>query len=54
MEGESKYLQGELEHFAHCIATGEKPLTDGPGSLAGLRVIWALLESEKNKTLSIF
>jgi len=52
MEGESKYLQGELEHFAHCIATGEKPLTDGPGSLAGLRVIWAMTDSEEKNAFA--
>lgn len=52
MEGESKYLQGELEHFAHCIATGEKPLTDGPGSLAGLRVIWAMTENEEKNAFA--
>jgi hypothetical protein len=52
MEGESKYLQGELEHFAHCISTGEKPLTDGPGSLAGLRVIWAMTENEEKNAFA--
>ncbi len=44
---ESKYLQGELAHFLQCIESGETPLTDGPGSLQGLRVIWRLEEAEK-------
>jgi predicted dehydrogenase len=52
MEGESKYLQGELAHFAHCIATGAQPLTDGPGSLAGLRVIWALTGNEEKNAFA--
>jgi predicted dehydrogenase len=44
---ESKYLQGELAHFLWCIENGEMPLTDGSGSLQGLRVIWRLEEAEK-------
>ena len=47
IEQDSKYLQGELGHFLDCIQTGQAPLTDGPGSLQGLRVIWRLEEAEK-------
>lgn len=47
IESESKYLQGELAHFIECIENGASPLTDGPGSLQGLRVIWRLEEAEK-------
>ena len=47
MDGESKYLQGELTHFLDCIARGVEPLTDGAGSLQGLRVIWRLEEAER-------
>ena len=39
---------GELAHFLDCIETGAKPLTDGPGSLQGLRLIWCLYEAEQN------
>jgi predicted dehydrogenase len=47
VESESKYLQGELIHFLDCIAHETLPLTDGPGSLQGLRVIWRMQEAEK-------
>ncbi len=42
-----KATAAELEHFLDCVATGAEPLTDGPGSLQGLRVIWRLYEAEK-------
>lgn len=44
---DSKYLQGELAHFLDCIEEGKRPLTDGPGSLQGLRAIWRMEEAEK-------
>ena len=47
IEAESKYLQGELRHFAECIRTGSEPLTSGLGSLQGLRAIWLMEEAEK-------
>jgi predicted dehydrogenase len=34
-------LQMETEHFTHCIATGEKPLTDGYAGLAVTRILEA-------------
>ena len=37
----------ELGHFLDCIQHGERPVTDGPGSLQGLRVIWRLYEAEQ-------
>ena len=43
---ESKYLQGELTHFLNCIEHSSEPLTNGSGSLQGLRVIWALQKAE--------
>lgn len=49
---ESKYLQGELAHFLDCIEEGRRPLTDGPGSLQGLRVIWALEQAEKEDRIA--
>ena len=42
-----KHTQNEVVHFVDCIKTGRTPLTDGPGSLQGLRVIWRLYEAEK-------
>jgi hypothetical protein len=36
-----------MAHFLDCIRTGRQPLTDGPGSLQGLRVIWRLYEAEE-------
>ncbi len=47
MEAEKgKHVHNEIAHFVDCIATGKRPLTDGPGSLQGLRVIWRLYEAE--------
>jgi len=43
---ESKHLQGELTHFVDCIEQSVEPLTSGPGSIQGLRVIWKLQEAE--------
>ena len=36
-----------MAHFLDCVETGQRPLTDGPDSLQGLRVIWRLYEAEK-------
>ncbi len=41
-----KHTENEMRHFLDCIDTGERPLTDGPGSLQGLRLIWRLYEAE--------
>ena len=46
-EPQAKHTQIELAHFLDCIARGEQPLTDGPGSLQGLRVIWRLYAAER-------
>ena len=43
----SKHTENEMVHFLDCIETGRHPLTDGQGSLQGLRVIWRLYEAEK-------
>ncbi|MCU6708811.1 Gfo/Idh/MocA family oxidoreductase [Paenibacillus sp. J5C_2022] len=47
MKEVGKLTHYELKHFAHCIRTGSKPLTDAPGSLQGLRVIWRMYEAER-------
>ncbi|MSS71350.1 MAG: Gfo/Idh/MocA family oxidoreductase [Candidatus Latescibacteria bacterium] len=48
MEAESgKHTENEMAHFLDCIEAGARPLTDGPGSLQGLRVIWRLYEAEE-------
>ncbi|MBT3344539.1 MAG: Gfo/Idh/MocA family oxidoreductase [Gemmatimonadetes bacterium] len=41
-----KHTENEMRHFLDCIETGQQPLTDGPGSLQGLRLIWRLYEAE--------
>ncbi len=46
-EADDKHLGGEIVHFVECVETGQRPLTDGPGSLQGLRVIWRLYEAEE-------
>ncbi|NKB72350.1 MAG: hypothetical protein GKR89_35185 [Candidatus Latescibacteria bacterium] len=48
LEAESnKHTENEMAHFLDCLEKGAKPLTDGPGSLQGLRVIWRLYEAEQ-------
>ncbi|NLG51374.1 MAG: Gfo/Idh/MocA family oxidoreductase [Chloroflexi bacterium] len=47
-----KHLENEMAHFLDCIATGRRPLTDAPGSLQGLRVIWRLYEAEQQHTVA--
>jgi predicted dehydrogenase len=47
-----KHTRNEMAHFIHCIETGERPLTDGPGSLQGLRVIWRLYQAEAEHWLA--
>lgn len=42
-----KHTENEMAHFLDCIETGQSPLTDGRGSLQGLRVIWRLYEAER-------
>lgn len=42
-----KHTEAEMAHFLDCIETGTQPLTDGPGSLQGLRLIWRLYEAEE-------
>jgi predicted dehydrogenase len=47
-----KHTQNEMVHFLDCITTGRRPLTDGPGSLQGLRVIWRLYEAEQKNIVA--
>jgi predicted dehydrogenase len=48
LESESgKHTENEMAHFLDCIETGQEPLTNGAGSLQGLRVIWRLYEAEQ-------
>lgn len=42
----------ETEHFLECIEKHTRPLTDGPGSLQGLRVIWRLYEAERKGVIA--
>jgi len=48
----TKATTAELAHFLECVRTGTRPLTDGRGSLQGLRVIWRLYEAEEAGTLA--
>jgi myo-inositol 2-dehydrogenase/D-chiro-inositol 1-dehydrogenase len=43
------YLE-EIEEFAHCIRTGERPETDGPGALAALAYVRAAIDSARTGT----
>ena len=48
LESEStKHTENEMAHFLDCIETGQTPLTDGRGSLQGLRMIWRMYEAEQ-------
>ncbi len=42
----------ELRHFIDCVNTRREPLTNGPDSLAGLNVIWALYKAEDEHRLA--
>jgi predicted dehydrogenase len=48
----SKFTHFEIGHFVDCIRNGTNPITDGPSSLQGLRVIWSLYEAERNNTVA--
>lgn len=48
----SKLTQYEIGHFLACIREGRRPLTDGPGSLQGLRVIWRMYEAEEQGVIA--
>lgn len=43
----SKETQYEIAHFAECVRTGAKPLTNGYATLQGLRAIWRMYDAEK-------
>jgi predicted dehydrogenase len=47
-----KHVENEIAHFVDCVESGRQPLTDGPGSLQGLRVIWRLYEAENQGTVA--
>lgn len=47
-----KFTHFELGHFLDCIIEGKRPLTDGPTSLQGLRVIWRLYEAEEKNIVA--
>lgn len=38
---------GEINHFLHCIQTGERPLTDGVESLKSHRAVWSIYAQEQ-------
>jgi predicted dehydrogenase len=40
----------ELRHFARCIRTGEKPLTDGATGRAALEIVTALYQSARTSS----
>jgi hypothetical protein len=42
-----KHTYAEMAHFLDCIEAGKAPLTDGPGSLQGLRAIWRMYRAEQ-------
>jgi predicted dehydrogenase len=52
MNMSSKFTHFEIGHFLDCIRDGSRPMTDGPASLQGLRVVWALYEAELNSTFA--
>ncbi|MBP1993327.1 Gfo/Idh/MocA family protein [Paenibacillus eucommiae] len=52
LEQSEKITHYEISHFAECVLEGKKPLTDGPESLQGLRVIWRLYEAEEKEVVA--
>jgi predicted dehydrogenase len=51
-ESSSKYADREMAHFLDCVERGERPITDGPRSLQGLRVIWRMYAAERRGTVA--
>lgn len=49
---QSKHTEREMSHFLDCIETGATPLTNGPESLQGLRVIWRMYEAEEQNVVA--
>jgi predicted dehydrogenase len=47
-----KHLENEMTHFIECIEQNKQPLTDGPSSLQGLRVIWRMYEAEEQRRIA--
>lgn len=47
-----KHTENEMAHFLDCIEQKKQPLTDGPGSLQGLRIIWRLYEAEQENRVA--
>jgi predicted dehydrogenase len=47
-----KPMEGEMDHFLHCIETGETPLTNAEDSLSGLNIIWELYKAEQNNMIA--
>ena len=45
--GNAKFTHFEIDHFADCVRTGRKPITDGETSLKSLQLIWKLYEAER-------
>lgn len=48
----NKQTQYEIKHFAECIETGKKPVTDGRTALKSLQVIWRMYDAEKHDTIA--
>ncbi|NLM78653.1 MAG: Gfo/Idh/MocA family oxidoreductase [Ruminococcaceae bacterium] len=51
-DNSSKKTQYETRHFLECIQNGTRPMTDGPSSLQGLRVIWRLYQAEEENRIA--
>ena len=47
-----KNVAEEMGHFLDCIEAGQTPLTSGPESLQGLKVIWRLYEAEEQNVVA--
>ncbi|HRU04593.1 MAG TPA: Gfo/Idh/MocA family oxidoreductase [Candidatus Brocadiia bacterium] len=48
----AKPTDAEMAHFLDCIETGREPITNGPESLQGLRLIWRLYEAEEKNAIA--
>ncbi len=52
VEEGGKFTHHEINHFLDCIQFNKKPLSDGPGSLQGLRCIWRMYEAEQQNRMA--
>jgi len=47
-----KHTDAQMKHFLDCVQENKRPITNGPESLQGLRVIWRLYEADEKNIIA--